>query len=214
MSENYCRILIPSLLAPSVRIFSVLSAAQEIVVDVHETYPKQTLRNRYYIGSPNDVRALIVPVRKPYGHRTKTIEIEIDYSENWPLYHRKSLTTAYSKSPFFLYYADYIFTEFERKHDSLIDLNSALQSLFMKWLHIQTPVILTEDYIRKFDGTDLRNACKDNSAWQIRNEYYQPFGETYGFRNSLSVLDILFNLGPEAERHIKKEISYANIQGC
>jgi len=191
-----------------------MSAAEEIVVDIHETYPKQTLRNRYYIGSPNEVRALVIPVKKPNGHRTKTNEIEIDYSENWPLYHKKSLLTAYSKSPFFLYYADYVFAEFERKHPFLFDLNSALQNLFSKWLHIETPVRMAEDFIRGFDGADLRTACKNNSSWQLSREYYQPFGENYGFRNSLSVLDILFNLGPEAEGYIKKETDYADIQSC
>jgi len=203
--------LIPSLLAPPAKLYGLLMQAEEIVQDIYETYPKQTLRNRYYFGSPNDVRSLVVPVRKPNGHRTKTAEIEIDYSENWPLYHKKSLTTAYSNSPFFLYYADYIFAEFNRRHHRLIDLNSSLQAIFTKWLAIKTPVTIAGDYVREFEGCDMRASCKNSAEWPLQHSYYQPFDTVFGFRNSLSVLDILFNLGPEAVEFLQKESAYASV---
>jgi len=214
MCSQSNKLLIPSLLAPPAKLFALMQRSQEIIIDIHETYPKQTLRNRYHIGSPNDVRSLVVPVHKPNGHRTKTSEIEIDYSENWPLYHKKTLTTAYSKSPFFLYYADYIFTEFEKKHKHLTDLNAALLNIFNKWLNISALIKCSDDFIRIFEGHDLRTLCKNGSEWALQHTYYQPFDEIYGFRNSLSVLDILFNLGPEASEHLKKETDYAGLQGC
>jgi len=214
MCSQSDKILIPSLLAPPAKLFAMMQRSEEIVIDIHETYPKQTLRNRYFVGSPNDVRSLVVPVHKPNGHRTKTCEIEIDYSENWPLYHKKTLTTAYSKSPFFLYYADYIFAEFEKKHNRLTDLNAALLNVFKKWLNISAAVVYTDDFVREFEGRDLRTFCKNGSEWTLQHSYYQPFDEVYGFRNSLSVLDILFNLGPEAGEHLKKETDYAGLQGC
>lgn len=211
MSDSMKNILIPTLLAPPARLYALFMQAENIVIDTNETWPKQTLRNRYLIGSPNDVRALVVPVHKPSGHRTRTNEIEIDYSENWPLYHKKSLTTAYSKSPFFLYYADYIFAEFERRHVLLIDLNAALQGLFIKWLSVKTPFQKSPDFIRTFDGFDARPLLKNSTAWDLHHSYYQPFDEVYGFRNSLSVLDILFNLGPEAVEFLQKESAYASL---
>ncbi|HCB63191.1 MAG: hypothetical protein A2W93_11530 [Bacteroidetes bacterium GWF2_43_63] len=212
MCSQSNKLLLPSLLAPPAKLMALMCHAEEIIIDTHETYPKQTLRNRYFIGGPNDIRSLVVPVHKPNGHRTKTSEIEIDYNENWPLYHRKTLTTAYSKSPFFLYYADYIFAEFERDHKRLIDLNAALQNIFMKWMNIKTSVSFADDFVREFNGVDCRTSCKNSAEWVLQQSYYQPFDTIYGFRNSLSVLDILFNLGPEAGDHLIKETDYAGLQ--
>lgn len=212
MSPNHQSVLLPTLLAPPAKLFSRIMSCQEIVIDIHETYPKQTLRNRYYIGSPNDVRALVVPVHRPAGHSTRTKDTEIDYSTDWPAYHRKSLTTAYSKSPFFLYYADYIFAEYERRHKLLADLNTAVFKLMMNWTGIKTPVRFAEDFIRDFEDIDMRPLCKSSTGWDLRYPYYQPFDSLYGFRNALSVFDILFNLGPEAAEHLKKESDYADLQ--
>ncbi|MDX9931593.1 MAG: WbqC family protein [Bacteroidales bacterium] len=205
MSNQSKKILIPSLLAPPAKLFALIHSCDEVIIDIHETYPKQTLRNHYHIGGPNDVRPLVVPVHKPKGHRSTTYEVEIDYSENWPLYHKKTLTTAYSKSPFFLFYADAIFAEFEKKHQFLNDLNSALRSIFWKWLFIDTPISMADGFGGYNGCTDLRHAFKKSTEWTLQHPYYQPFDAKYGFRNSLSVLDIIFNLGPETPEFLKTE---------
>jgi hypothetical protein len=205
-------ILIPSLLMPPSKLFAALQKSSKIIIDDCETYPKQTLRNRYYLGGPNDIISLVVPVKKPFGHKTKTNEILIDYSTNWALYHKKTITTSYSKSPFFLYYSDYIFDEFEKKHQKLTELNYALMKLFFKWLHITAPIEISHEYIHSFEQNDLRKLCKSNLSWELENIYNQPFDNIFGFRNSLSILDIMFNLGPQTKEYLRKETNYANLQ--
>lgn len=201
-----CQIIAPTLLAPPSAYFSKLIQCDRIVIDLHETWQKQTLRNRYFIGGPNHTQMLVVPVHKPDGHRTTTSNVIIDYSTGWPDYHRKALITSYSKSPFFLFYADYIFAEFNRKHVRLTDLNFAINLLILKWLNISLKPIFSSGYISDSKvETDLRNTFRNADSWQIQTPYYQVFLEKFGFRSNLSVFDILFNLGPEAASHLKKE---------
>lgn len=204
-------VLVPTLFAPPAAFYARLLCSDELVTDVHETWPKQTLRNRYFVGGPNDIQVLTIPIKKPSGSHSRSSEIEMDYASGWTDYHRKALTTAYSKSPFFLYYCDYLFAEFERRHPKLVDLNAAIQKLIMKWLHMDVKISLANDFVRDFAGTDLRLSFKNNTGWALQKEYYQPFAEKFGFRNSLSILDILFNLGPEAIMYLKKENEYANL---
>ncbi|PKP02870.1 MAG: hypothetical protein CVU11_10350 [Bacteroidetes bacterium HGW-Bacteroidetes-6] len=211
-TESNSQILIPTLLAPPSAFYAKLISASKAITDFNETWPKQTLRNRYFIGGPNHTQMLVVPVHKTHGHNTPTCDIGIDYN-GWTDYHRKSLITAYSKSPFFLYYADYIFAEFGKKHQRLIDLNSAIDKLILNWLNIKTEIEKAIDFVRDFEqGINLRSEFKYCDSWQLKNSYYQPFSERFGFRNNLSVFDLLFNLGPEASLHLKKENDYDKIQ--
>lgn len=204
-----CPILAPTLLAAPSAYYSLLLHSSKLITDVHETWPKQTLRNRYFIGGPNQTQMLVVPIHKSEGHRTTTNNIKIDYSTSWNDYHRKALITAYSKSPYFLYYADYIFAEFNKNHSRLVDLNNAINSLIYKWLNISSEHQFSAEYIKNFEsGIDLRTHFKDPENWQLKNSYYQLFSEKFGFRNNLSVFDILFNLGPETAMHLKKDANH------
>ncbi|NLL29103.1 MAG: WbqC family protein [Bacteroidales bacterium] len=204
-------ILIPSLIAPPAFIYALFALHDEIIIDCFETYPKQTLRNRYNIGGPNKTQILTIPVKKPNGHSTKTKDIEIDYTTNWIDIHCRSMITAYSKSPFFIYYSDYIFNQFNKRHKLLIDLNMSIHELLMKWLNIAATTKYSENFVTNFDGLNLRDECKKNNDWSVKNDYYQPFQAEFGFRNSLSVFDIIFNLGPETNDFIINESKYANI---
>lgn len=203
----------PILFAPPAALISKMQQMSVITIDVHETWPKQTLRNRYYIGGPNSVQLMTIPVKKPYGSHSMTHQVQIDYSEPWIDQHIKSLTTAYSKSPFFLYYSDAIFLELSKKHELLINLNKKIMQTLSSWLHLDIEMHYSDEFIVSTpDINDIRPQCKHAEFWPFENEYYQPFADRYGFRAYLSVFDILFNLGPEAGLLIKKHAKHAKIQ--
>ncbi len=184
----------------------------QVIIDLHETWPKQTLRNRCVIGGPNDIQILTVPVKKLFGSHTKTSQITVDYTEPWPSLMLKSLKTAYSKSPFFLYYSDALIHELNQKHEFLHELNARLFKLMMNWLQLSIEVNHSESYISDAHSmADLRPLSKHHSQWPFQQVYYQPFSQRFGFRNTLSVFDIIFNLGPEAGLLIKNQLQHASI---
>jgi len=187
----------------------------EILIEVWETYPKQTLRNHCDIGGPNGRQRLTVPVNKSHGNHTWTKDIRIASNLPWQKIHWRSFETAYNKSPFFLYYQDYFLPFFEKDFTFLLDLNvQLLETLFLA-IRLDKTISTTQSYETVFSGIyDLRNQwapdCRkegmrvgDRGSTVTRQpEYYQVFGDRHGFLADLSIVDLLFNLGPEANKYL------------
>ena len=112
-------------------------------------------------------------------------------------------------SPFFEYYADDFAPFYERKYDFLIDFNEALQQLVCQLLDIETQVILTDHYEPEVPH-DFREAIRPKHTIEdptFRPEpYYQVFQEKFGFLPNLSIVDLLFNMGPEGLLTLRRSI--------
>lgn len=204
-------ILIPSTLLGPVALFKKLAQCKYCIIEKHETYSKQSFRNRYEIAAPNKIQALSIPVIKINGNHTRTDEVEIDYSEDWIGQHLKSIETAYQSSPFYMYYIDYIAEEFNKKHKKLWKLNENLFKLMLKWLNIDCKIDFTTQYIKEYNNLiDLRTVLHPKKDWHKveQDSYPQCFDERYGFRPGLSILDLLFNLGPESSLFLKNKLKY------
>jgi len=179
-------------------------------IEIHETYPKQTYRNRCQIATASGILGLTVPVKKVNGNHTKTAEIQIDNSTNWPLLHWRSVATAYNKSPYFLYYRDLFEPVFFKKHKLLIELNhELLNGLFNALGCDPDKLVYTREYFHQVEMADLRNSFHPKlkhtdfiSSGMPR--YIQVFEEKLGFIPDLSIVDLLFNLGPEANNYLRK----------
>lgn len=91
--------------------------ASNIIIEKHETYPKQTFRNRCHIATSAGMQAITVPVKRINGNHTKTGDILIDNSKNWQIQHWRSIETAYNKSPYFLFHRDWIEPLYNRKFE-------------------------------------------------------------------------------------------------
>jgi hypothetical protein len=146
-----------------------------------------------------------------------TKDIRIDYSMPWQANHFRSIESAYRSSPFYEHYIDYFAPLFESKSEFLMDLNEKILHLLLKILAIQIPVNLTPSY--PFPGTpdylDLRSHIhpKGNNPTQpyghfVAKKYTQVFGEKHGFLPGLSILDLLFNLGPETKDYLNHSCNY------
>ncbi len=189
---------------PSVTYLSACLKADRTGIELHETYPKQTCRNHCLIAGPNGIQKLTVPVVKPYGNRTTTGGVRIAYDLPWQKIHLRSVTAAYNRSPFLIYYFDHFSRFFEKKYDLLTELNAEILEVLFSLLEIRTELFFTTRYENAPVGAgDLRNCGKDRRVQDLP-PYTQPFGERYGFLGDLSALDLIFCLGPDAGRYLKQ----------
>ena len=189
---------------PSVPYFQQLLAADALVLDAHEHYRKQTCRNRALVLTAQGPQPLTVPVVDgARATKVATSAIEIDYTQNWPHRHLRTLQTAYGASPYFDYYADYLADIYRQRPARLWELNRALLALLLRCLRWPLLVEETTAYIAPGSGPptlldrreDLtRRAVPPDSTAQP--PYQQVFGPA--FVPGLSVLDLLFMQGPRA----------------
>lgn len=172
----------------------------EANIDLHETYPKQTFRNRFHIDSPRGVLSLSIPVKKPNGNKTRSSEIILDYSQNWAAVHWKSIKSVYESSPFFLYYQDEIEVLFKKKYSTLYEMNEEIILELASLMGFDAKINHCDDFILpNTQSNDYRFLItpKQISTFNLQH-YNQVFEQSNGFLENLSTLDLLFNLGPEA----------------
>ena len=173
-------------LAP-VSHYSAYYRADEVRLEVCDHFVKQTLRNRCWIDSPNGALALTVPVVKMEG-KTLMRDVRISDHGNWRHQHWVALESSYRQSPFFEYYADEFAPFYQKKWDFLADFNEELMMLVASLLDIEEPVTRT---IAFEDALPLTEGRRESSP------YYQMFASRHGFLPDLSIVDLLFNMGPE-----------------
>lgn len=188
--------------------YSVLANYGRVLMDVHEHFVKQSYRTRCTIYGANGKLNLILPLEKR-TKRTPVKEIKISYEENWRKVHWKSLESAYRSSPYFEFYEDDIAPFFEKKYDFLLDMNLDIQATLLDLLGIEPAIVQTESYEKEHpDADDFRDKIHPKTEAFTHDEYLQVFQEKYGFIGNLSVVDLLFNLGPEAGSFLKGNFEY------
>ena len=184
---------------PSISYMARFLAEDEPFVEIWETYHKQTYRNRCRVMTANGVESLSVPVVKVNGNHTMTKDMVISPIEPWQHIHSRCLESAYKASPYFDHYYDYLRPIFEGHFERLVDLNNAALKAVIKMLKANKEIVYTTDYVREAEN-DLREAFspKKQVDASLFPAYYQVFSEKYPFAPDLSVLDLIFNMGPEA----------------
>ena len=190
-----------------VQWYQKLNRADMSYIECYDSYRKQTYRNRCVIATTNGLQALTIPVERPDCglHSTLIKDLRISDHGNWRHLHWHALMSAYSESPFFEYYADDIRPFFEKKWDFLYDFNQEACHTVCSLLDIHPNIQPTSEYIKKDDLPkdifDFREAIDPkhpavDADFEPRR-YYQVFERKIGFQPNLSILDLLFNMGPE-----------------
>ena len=190
---------------PSISYMARFLAEDEPFVEVWETYHKQTYRNRCRVMTANGVESLSVPVVKANGNHTMTKDVLVSPNAPWQHIHSRCLESAYKASPYFDHYYDYLRPVFENRFERLIDVNDAALQAVLKMLKVKKEIVHTTDYVREAEN-DLREAFspKRQADSALFPAYYQVFSTKFPFAADLSVLDLVFNEGPEAVEYLKK----------
>lgn len=196
--------------------YSKLEMADEILLEKYEHFPKQTYRNRCVIYGANGSQTLTVPITKGDSLKIYTKDVCIDYSMNWQNNHLKAIESAYGCSPFYLYYIDEILPLLQKKHVFLYDLNLEVTTSICHILGIKIHLKETQEYLKivpqeYHDFRDSihpkpRMSAVDNSF--TAPVYRQVFEPKLGFIHNLSIIDLIFNEGPEAIQLLRKSNRY------
>ncbi len=186
---------------------------ERTLIEQHDTYQKQTYRNRCVIATANGLQALTVPVEarnnanEAMSEKCLVKDIRISDHNQWRRVHWNALQSAYSESPFFDYYADDLRPFFEKRYEFLIDFNEAIRQKVCELIDIHPSVEYTEEYISAIDPqtsdiVDYREVIHAKHPQPdkdfVPRRYWQVFERKHGFQPNLSILDLLFNQGPES----------------
>ncbi len=187
------------------------------LIEQYDSYQKQTYRNRCIIATANGLQALTVPVesdkREVISDKCLVRDIRISDHNQWRRVHWNALQSAYSESPFFEYYADDIRPFFEQKYEFLVDFNEAIRQKICELIDIHPHVVHTFTFHtpspslgRVGVGSPLLTAYRDvihakhpqpDATFEVKR-YWQVFLHKHGFQPNLSILDLLFCMGPES----------------
>ncbi len=188
-------------------------AAEKVVFEACGAYQRRTSRTRTSIVSASGALDISVPVERDSALRYK--EIRINRNTDWATQHFRALMAAYNSTPFFEFFADDFAALYNRRHDYIWDLNVDMMHLVADLMGVELEYDFTSDFVPAPDGySDLRIAIEpkyqhllsrsDSGQQVVAEPYYQVFQQRLGFVPGASVLDVLFNLGPESRLIIRQ----------
>lgn len=199
--EGY--ILVSTAYLPPVEYFSAISKAEKTFLERKENYLKQSYRNRCYILSAHGKQMLTVPILLGSLHKTLIKDIRIDYSKRWQQVHLRAMVASYNSAPYFEFYFETIEKAISKNHEYLIDLNTELTEIVLAILKMKKTVLYTtyfEPIENKENDYRYRISPKKKSLGTER-EYIQVFNNDGDFVKGLSIVDLIFNMGPEAVKY-------------
>lgn len=175
--------------------------------EVFDNYQKQTYRNRAHICTDRGLHVLSIPIAHTGNKSGRQLyqNVKVDNSYPWQRQHWRTLETAYRTSPFFEYYEDDIRPLYMVEQEYLMAFNLKTIETICQCLQIQIPSQKTSEYIRnpkEMDDYRFLASAKTKLSFED-TEYVQVFGDRHGFIPNLSILDLLFNLGPESVTYLK-----------
>jgi hypothetical protein len=190
---------------PPLEFFVNACLADKIVIEACENFSKQTFRNRCSIYSANGTIDLSIYLEKCRRNHLPLKEVRISYTQPWNKIHWRAIVSAYSNSPYFMYYQFEFEKFYTREYKWLLDYNTQILALCLKTLGMKMEISFTEEYIHNYPNEpDFRNQYMPGKPPVINMmKYAQVFDYKAGFIPNLSIIDLLFNRGPEAEEYLK-----------
>ncbi|MCD8312898.1 MAG: WbqC family protein [Bacteroidales bacterium] len=195
-----------------------------VYIEACENYQKQSYRNRCNFYAASGKQSLTVPIVHEGGTFSHPItEIRIDYSKPWLQQHTRALISAYKKSAFFDYYWDGLSAIFNSRPETLWELDLAILRFILSQLNLRIDLRFTESFTPPSPAPfSAASSSEDRSAGlprgtglidlrevihpkrpvpeclDVEKPYFQVFVCKHGFIPNLSVMDLLFNEGPDA----------------
>ena len=194
--------LLPISYLGPVAYYSAILQSEEIFIETKEHFIKQSFRNRCTIMGSNGSQTLTIPKERKSSDKTLISDISISNQDNWQKLHWQSIVSAYNSSPFFEYYKDELLPFYNTENDNLFDFNLKLSKAILRFLQVEKELNFTSKFQKESNRLDFRS-----SKFILKNqeEYQQVFCEKYSFIPNLSILDVLFNLGPETTSYLERQ---------
>lgn len=185
-----------------------------VYIEACEHYQKQSYRNRCKFYAENGVQTLSFPIVHENGTYSLPItDIRIDWSTSWLVQTERAIASAYESSAYFDYYKDELFSILDSRPETLFEFNLQIIGFFLKKIGISADIRLTGEFTPRDSGIygeDLREIIhpkRSNSILKdmgLEKPYFQVFARKYGFIPNLSIMDLLFNEGPDSILFLKK----------
>jgi hypothetical protein len=194
----------------SINYINTLLQFSNIEFEVYENFQKMSFRNRMVLAGSNGLVHLSIPLEKGRDQKQPIQDVRISYSLPWQQQHWRTIESCYNRSPFYEFYRDGLQTIFTAKPVYLIDLNRDVRNWLWKVLKIPSSFSDTSSYQSEIpSGTvDMRNRWMpknfQSDGFQIK--YRQVFEDRIGFQPNLSILDLLFCMGPSAHSLLKGNV--------
>lgn len=210
--DGFCTaeaVLLPALLFPPVSYYAIMSRASCAAIDTEMRYDKSFKGiHRFTIADTRGTLRLTVPVAHKSG-QTQWKEVSVSNHGRWWETMPVALESAYGRTPFFEFYIDRFKKLFTPEPVSITDLCLQADETVRQILLINTPLLNVEK-IEKADSYlnyDFEKAsCHLPRYWQVRED-------SLGFISGLSVLDLIFNLGPDAVLYLDR-LSTSTVDNC
>ena len=194
---------------PPLSWFALAAGSPVVQLEAFEHYTKQTWRNRCAIMTAGGRETLHVPVVHS-GGKVPIREVRIEYLTPWVVRTERTIDSAYRSSAWFDYYRDSLYYILESGEEYLFDLNLNIINYFLQKTGIPTAVVPTTEWTPQGGGDDWREALhpkREDTVLRdmgLEKPYFQVFSGKYGFVPNLSVMDLLFNEGPESVFYLRK----------
>lgn len=181
---------------PPVEYFALLAGCPAAVLDDVSHYEKQSWRNRCRIITADGPAYLNVPV--VHGEdlfHTPVGEVLVDYSTPWIRKTEKTIATAYDSSPFLLFYRDELFGILESRPPLLWELNLQIISFFCRKIGIAPALSPAGTFM---PPGSVREDYREVLHPKRENSVMRDLGLEQTWRPGISIMDLLFNEGPES----------------
>lgn len=199
---------------PCIAYFVYLAKYEEGIIDLGENYQKQSYRNRCRIYSAQGALDLVIPLIT--SSKTALNDVHIEMKSKWKTKHWRALCMAYNSSPFFDYYSIELKEVFFNEENNLSIFNRQIIKHLCIEIGIKPKINTSNIYINPLENhLDLRGSLHPKKNFkQISTypRYTQTFESIQGFLPNLSIIDLLFNEGPESITYLQTIIEAQNLQ--
>lgn len=195
--------IIESQYFPCIAFWAQAYSDNKLEIEAFEHYQKRSYRNKCNIYAANGPITLSVPLEKGKNKQMPIKDVRISYIDPWDTNHLQSIRSAYGRAAYFEFYWDEIEEIINRKYTFLYDLNWAILEYFSQKLNVE--LVETLDYQKKYERDDFRQKIRPRNSFTT-SYYPQVFEEAFGYQSNMSILDLLFNTGPEMSRILKQPI--------
>jgi hypothetical protein len=194
-------VILPCCPFPPLSWYSLAYCSQTpAVIDIHENYVKQSIRNRILLANSQGVWDFTLPVHRRNAE-SRMIKDVVFTDQMDSAFLLKNIRTAYSSSPFFEHFEDSLSELFKTKGipgKSLLDFNLAT----INWIESELGVSrinVSSSYIENSEIDFRSKNAFTNENWSFP-AYPQVFEDRNRFIKGRSILDAIFHGGPEVKR--------------